>query len=300
MPNNKTIEFQLNQQVLIDFFQLTKLRLSVSVVISSIAGYFLAVDLIDVIILLLLTIGGFSMVGASNVFNQIFEKDFDKLMSRTKNRPLPDDRMQTKTAMLIGVILTLIGIFSLYLINIKTAFFASISTFLYTCIYTPLKQKTPLSVFVGAFPGAIPFMLGWVAATNEFGIEPGILFMLQFFWQFPHFWAIGWLLHDQYKTAGFKMLSSGERDQSTAFQIVFYTFWTILISIIPAFEYTGRLYISDYALILVLIFGAIFLYYAFRLMVLKSDLAARMLLRVSIIYITCIQIIYVSDKILFQ
>ena len=143
MPNNKTIEFQLNQQVLTDFFQLTKLRLSVSVVISSIAGYFLAVDLIDVIILLLLTIGGFSMVGASNVFNQIFEKDFDKLMSRTKNRPLPDDRMQTKTAMLIGVILTLIGIFSLYLINIKTAFFASVSTFLYTCIYTCLLYTSP-------------------------------------------------------------------------------------------------------------------------------------------------------------
>ena len=116
MPNNKTIEFQLNQQVLTDFFQLTKVRLSVSVVVSSIAGYFLAVDLIDVIILLLLTVGGFSMVGASNVFNQIFEKDLDKLMSRTKKRPLPDERMQIKTAMLIGVILTLIGIFSLYLI----------------------------------------------------------------------------------------------------------------------------------------------------------------------------------------
>ena len=240
------------------------------------------------------------MVGASNVFNQIFEKDLDKLMPRTQNRPLPDERMQIKTAMLIGVILTLIGILSLYLINIKTAFFASISTFLYTCLYTPLKQKTPLSVFVGAFPGAIPFMLGWVAATNEFGIEPGLLFMLQFFWQFPHFWAIGWLMHNQYKTAGFKMLPSGERDQSTAFQIVFYTVWTILISIIPAFEYTGRLYITQFAAIIVLIFGAIFLYYAVQLMVLKSDYAARMLLRVSIIYITCVQIIYVLDKILIQ
>ena len=197
MLNNKTIEFSLNQKVLTDFFQLTKFRLSISVIASSIAGYFLAVDQIDFFILLLLTVGGFAMVGASNVFNQIFEKDLDKLMARTKNRPLPDERMQTKTAMLIGVILTLIGIFSLYLINIKTAFFASVSTFLYTCLYTPLKQKTPLSVFVGAFPGAIPFMLGWVAATNEFGIEPGVLFMLQFFWQFPHFWAIGWLMHDQ-------------------------------------------------------------------------------------------------------
>ena len=300
MSNNKIIEFPINQKGLSDFFQLTKLRLSISVVMSSMAGYFLAVDIIDFFTLFLLTVGGFSMVGASNVFNQIFEKDLDKLMPRTQNRPLPDERMQIKTAMLIGVILTLIGILSLYLINIKTAFFASISTFLYTCLYTPLKQKTPLSVFVGAFPGAIPFMLGWVAATNEFGIEPGLLFMLQFFWQFPHFWAIGWLMHNQYKTAGFKMLPSGERDQSTAFQIVFYTVWTILISIIPAFEYTGRLYITQFAAIIVLIFGGIFLYYALQLMVLKSDYSARMLLRVSIIYITSVQIIYVLDKILIQ
>ena len=300
MSNNKIIEFPINHKGLTDFFQLTKLRLSISVVMSSMAGYFLAVDIIDFFTLFLLTVGGFSMVGASNVFNQIFEKDLDKLMPRTQNRPLPDERMQIKTAMLIGVILTLIGILSLYLINIKTAFFASISTFLYTCLYTPLKQKTPLSVFVGAFPGAIPFMLGWVAATNEFGIEPGLLFMLQFFWQFPHFWAIGWLMHNQYKTAGFKMLPSGERDQSTAFQIVFYTVWTILISIIPAFEYTGRLYITQFAAIIVLIFGGIFLYYALQLMVLKSDYSARMLLRVSIIYITSVQIIYVLDKILIQ
>ena len=300
MSNNKIIEFPINQKGLTDFFQLTKLRLSISVVMSSMAGYFLAVDIIDFFTLFLLTVGGFSMVGASNVFNQIFEKDLDKLMPRTQNRPLPDERMQIKTAMLIGVILTLVGILSLYLINIKTAFFASISTFLYTCLYTPLKQKTPLSVFVGAFPGAIPFMLGWVAATNEFGIEPGLLFMLQFFWQFPHFWAIGWLMHNQYKTAGFKMLPSGERDQSTAFQIVFYTVWTILISIIPAFEYTGRLYITQFAAIIVLIFGGIFLYYALQLMVLKSDYSARMLLRVSIIYITSVQIIYVLDKILIQ
>ncbi len=300
MSNNKIIEFPINQKGLTDFFQLTKLRLSISVVMSSMAGYFLAVDIIDFFTLFLLTVGGFSMVGASNVFNQIFEKDLDKLMPRTQNRPLPDERMQIKTAMLIGVILTLVGILSLYLINIKTAFFASISTFLYTCLYTPLKQKTPLSVFVGAFPGAIPFMLGWVAATNEFGIEPGLLFMLQFFWQFPHFWAIGWLMHNQYKTAGFKMLPSGERDQSTAFQIVFYTVWTILISIIPAFEYTGRLYITQFAAIIILIFGGIFLYYALQLMVLKSDYSARMLLRVSIIYITSVQIIYVLDKILIQ
>src|SRR6056300_1870026 len=283
-----------------DFTELTNVRLSVSVVISSIAGYFLAVDVVNYSTLLLLTIGGYAMVGASNVFNQVFEKDLDKLMERTQNRPLPKNRIHPNTALFIGVILTLIGIGSLYIINMKTAFFASISIFLYACLYTPLKQKTPLSVFVGAFPGAIPFMLGWVAATNEFGIEPGVLFMIQFFWQFPHFWAIGWLMHDQYEAAGFKMLPSGARDQNTAFQIVFYTLWTVVISLIPAFQYTGALYLTKTASVLVFLLGAVFLYYAIKLMVAKTDHAARLLIRASIVYITGIQLIYVIDKFLLQ
>ena len=300
MQTNKTIEITSTHQALIDLSQLTKFRLSVSVVVSSIVGYFLAIDKVDYLTLFLLIIGGYSMVGASNAFNQIFEKDLDKLMLRTQNRPLPDERMNLKSALLIGVILTLIGVAALYIINIKTAFFASISIFLYACVYTPLKQKTPLSVFVGAFPGAIPFMLGWVAATNEFGIEPGVLFMFQFFWQFPHFWAIGWLMHEQYEAAGFKMLPSGARDQSTAFQIVFYTLWTVLISLIPAFKYTGVLHLSQNAALFVLILGCMFLYYAVKLMVSKTDKAARILIRASIIYLTGVQIIYVIDKFLIQ
>ena len=115
------------------------------------------------------------------------------------------------------------------ILNFKTALFGALSIFIYTCIYTPLKAVTPLSVFVGAFPGAIPFMLGWVAATGSFGIEPGILFMVQFFWQFPHFWAIGWMMDNDYKKAGFKMLPTGKPDKATAFQIVFYTLWTLII-----------------------------------------------------------------------
>ena len=114
------------------------------------------------------------MVGASNTFNQVFEKDLDKLMLRTQNRPIPKGRINPNSALFIGVILTLIGVGALYVINLKTAFFASLSIFIYACLYTPLKQKTSLSDFVGAFPGAIPFMLAWVAATNEFGIEPGV------------------------------------------------------------------------------------------------------------------------------
>jgi protoheme IX farnesyltransferase len=297
--NNKTLLSNTGLS-LTDFSELTKFRLSVTVVISSIAGYFLAVDTVHYPTLLLLLVGGYAMVGASNVFNQVFEKDLDGLMERTMNRPLPRERIQPNTALFIGVVLTLIGIAALYIINIKTAFFASISIFLYACLYTPLKQRTSLSVFVGAFPGAIPFMLGWVAATNEFGIEPGVLFMVQFFWQFPHFWAIGWVMHDQYENAGFKMLPSGKPDQITAFQIVFYTFWTVLISLIPAFQYTGKLYLTLPAACLVGVLGVFFLHAGIQLMYLKTDKAARFLIRASIIYITGIQLIYVLDKFILQ
>ena len=298
MRQNETFTSANSQLTISDFSQLTKFRLSITVVISSIAGYFLAVETVNYPTLLLLIVGGYAMVGASNTFNQVFEKDLDKLMLRTQNRPLPSERMQPNNAILIGIVLTLIGISSLYMINAKTAFFASLSIFLYACVYTPLKQKTPLSVFVGAFPGAIPFMLGWVAATNEFGIEPGILFMIQFFRQFPHFWAIGWLMHDQYQSAGFKMLPSGARDQSTAFQTVFYTLWTVVISLIPAFQNTGALVLSIPAALMVGLLGMFFLFYSIRLMFLKTDEAARFLIRASIIYITGIQLVYVMDKFL--
>ncbi len=300
MSQNKTTLLSNTGLSLTDFSELTKFRLSITVVISSIAGYFLAVDTVHYPTLLLLVVGGYAMVGASNVFNQVFEKDLDGLMERTMNRPLPRERIQPNTALFIGVVLTLIGIAALYIINIKTAFFASISIFLYACLYTPLKQRTSLSVFVGAFPGAIPFMLGWVAATNEFGMEPGVLFMVQFFWQFPHFWAIGWVMHDQYENAGFKMLPSGKPDQITAFQIVFYTFWTVLISLIPAFQYTGKLYLTLPAACLVGVLGVFFLHAGIQLMYLKTDKAARFLIRASIIYITGIQLIYVLDKFILQ
>ena len=300
MSQNKMILITTKGLSLNDFTELTKFRLSITVVISSLAGYFLAIETIHYPTLVLLIIGGYAMVGASNVFNQVFEKDLDKLMDRTKNRPLPKKRMEPNSALFIGIILTLIGIAALYIINLKTAFFASLSIFIYACLYTPLKQKTSLSVFVGAFPGAIPFMLGWVAATNEFGIEPGVLFMLQFFWQFPHFWAIGWAMHDQYENAGFKMLPSGKPDQLTAFQIVFYSFWTVLISLLPAFQSTGQLFLTIPATALVGLLGIFFLYAGIQLMYLKTDRAARFLIRASIFYITGIQFIYVLDKFLLQ
>jgi protoheme IX farnesyltransferase len=279
-----------------DFLQLTKFRLALSVVFSSVAGYLLAVDQVETKILTGLFIGGFAMVGASNAINQLIEKDLDALMSRTKNRPLPTGRMSALLAAIIATFLTVLGVMVLYAINVKTALFGLLSIFIYTCIYTPLKTISPLAVFVGAFPGAIPFMLGWVAATGEFGVEPGTLFMVQFFWQFPHFWAIGWMLDDDYKKAGFKMLPSGNPDRLTAFQIVFYSLWTIVISLLPATSYTGNLHLSIPGAILILIIGLYLLYYAIKLMQLKTKDAAKKLMFASIGYITILQLIYVIDK----
>jgi len=189
--------------IISDFKEITKMRLALSVVFSSIAGYLLGVETVDLKILILLAFGGYFMVGASNAYNQIIEKDQDALMDRTKHRPIPGGRMSVNTAFAIATVFTILGIIILYIINPQTAMLGAISIFLYTSVYTPLKTKTPLSVFIGAIPGAIPFMLGWVAATDDFGIEPGTLFAIQFFWQFPHFWAIGWFLFDDYKKGGF-------------------------------------------------------------------------------------------------
>jgi len=278
------------------FTEITKIRLSVSVVFSSVAGYLLGCDTIDFMALLLLSIGGYCMVGASNVYNQMLEKDVDALMDRTKGRPLPAGTMSTTTAGVIAVTLTIIGLTVLYMINPQTAMFGGISIFMYVALYTPLKPRTPLSVFVGAFPGAIPFMLGWVAATNEFGMEPGVLFMIQFFWQFPHFWAIGWFLFEDYKKGGFFMLPNGKRNKGTAIQVIFYTVWTILASLIPAFNVTGDLKLSIVAAILIGAIGLWMLYYAIRLYKLQTDKAAKQLMLVSVSYITLLQVIFVVDK----
>jgi len=278
------------------FISLTKARLALSVVFSSIAGYFLAFDAVDFNELILLVIGGYSIVGASNSFNQIIEKDKDVLMDRTKNRPLPAKEITTQNAFWISVFLTLIGLLCLYFINYKTAFFAAISVFLYTCVYTPLKPITPLSVFVGAIPGAIPFMLGWVAATGSFGIEPGTLFMIQFFWQFPHFWALGWMLDDDYKKAGFIMLPTGNRDKSTALQIILYIIWMMIISVFPYTGLTGDLTLSFGSTIAISMLGVIMLVLAINLYNKMDISSARKLFYSSILYLTLIQIIYLIDK----
>ena len=289
------------KSIFIDFKAITKAGLAISVLFSSIAGYLLGFNDTNPFswtVLLKLAIGGYCMVGASNAYNQVIEKDLDALMDRTKNRPVPAGRMSPNAALVIASILTIIGIVLLYTINPKTAMFGAISIFLYTSIYTPLKTVTSLSVFVGAFPGAIPFMLGWVAATGNFGIEAGTLFLIQFFWQFPHFWAIGWFLFEDYEKAGFFMLPTGKKDNGTAIQIILYTIWLIIASLLPVLGYTGQLFITPLAAILVFLLGLWMLYYAVRLYKLRTAIAARTLMLVSVSYITLLQLIYIFDKFL--
>ena len=295
------IQPQIKKSLYKDFVEITKARLSISVVVSTIAGYLLGFNEeqpFQWLVLVLLIVGGYCMVGASNVFNQIIEIELDAKMDRTKNRPLPSGRISKQNAFILGCVLTILGLAILYNVNPKTAMFGAISIFMYVSLYTPLKTLTPLSVFVGAFPGAIPFMLGWVAATGHFGIEAGTLFIIQFFWQFPHFWAIGWFLYDDYKKAGFFMLPTGKKDKKTALQTILYTIWMILASIIPAFGFTGNLILSKTAAVIVFLLGLWMLFYAVQLHKQMDSKAARKLMIVSVSYISLLQIIYVIDKFL--
>jgi protoheme IX farnesyltransferase len=294
-----TTQINADKNLFKDFKAITKHRLAISVVFSSIAGYLIAVGReVDFVVLAMLAVGGYCMVGASNAYNQIIERDLDKLMDRTKNRPIPSSTISVRSAFLIATLLTIVGLVVLYLINPKSSMFGAVSIFMYVSLYTPLKTKTPLAVFIGAFPGAIPFMLGWVAATNKFGIEPGTLFLMQFLWQFPHFWAIGWFLYDDYEKAGFFMLPSGKKDKNTAVQIITYTVWTILASIIPVFGFTGELKLSITAASIVFILGLGMLYYAILLFKRMDAKTARQLMLASVTYITLLQIVYIVDKFL--
>jgi protoheme IX farnesyltransferase len=286
------------KSIITDVKQLVTDGRSLSVVVSSDAGYLLAVETVNYATLTLLAVGGFLMVGASNAFNQIIEIDTDALMQRTKNRPLPTGRMSVNLALTIAILFAVLGLGILYYINAKSALFGAISIFLYTSAYTPLKSVTPLTVFVGAIPGAIPFTLGWVAATNQFGIEAGILFMIQFFWQFPHFWSIGWLQDEEYKKAGFNMLPMNTKDTGAVKQIIFYTVIMIVVSIAPVLKVTGAFYIYPATAIIVALLGCLMLYYAVQLYKTLHNTEARKLMLASVLYITLVQIIYVIDKFL--
>ena len=277
--------------------ELIKFRLTLSVVFSSFISYFLGANSIDYITILLLIFGGIFIVSSSNIFNQIIEKDLDKLMYRTMNRPLPKNEITQNTALFLAISSALIGLIFMYLININVAILAALSIFLYTAVYTPMKLISPLSVFVGAIPGAFPFMIGWVAATNHIGVEAVTLFLMQFFWQFPHFWSIGWAQSTDYKKAGFKMLPTGRKDKSTSAQILFYSIWAVLVSIVPFFGITGELQLSYIGLTAVILLGIILIYKSYILFLDGTNENAKKLMFTSVIYLTCVQLTFLLDKI---
>lgn len=275
---------------------LAKFRLSSSVVFSAGAGYLLATNAFSGSVFAALIIGGFLVVAASNGYNQIIERHRDALMERTKNRPLAAGRMGVLEGLVVCTLYLTLGLSLLYQINPLSAAFGALSVFIYTLVYTPLKAKTPFAVFIGAIPGAIPFMLGWVAATNDFDIEPGTLFAIQFMWQFPHFWAIAWLIYDDYAKAGYYLLPNRKRDKSSANQIVFYTMWLVFVSVIPVFGFSGELTLSYWAAGVILVLGIYILQKALQLKKEMDTKAAKKLMFASIMYLPLVQIIYVVDK----
>ena len=279
-----------------DLGLLLKFRLAFSVVISAVAGYLLGAPTVEWLELLLLTLGGFAVVGSSNAFNQVWETEQDALMSRTQNRPLPSGRMTRTRALVWAFAFGLAGIVALAQLNAKTAGFGALSLLLYVLIYTPLKAKSPWAVLVGAVPGAIPFMLGWVAATGNFGLEPGVLFAYQFVWQFPHFWAIAWLAYDDYAKAGYYLLPNRVKDHLATRMTVFHSLWMILISLMPAFGMAGELTTSVWASVLTGVLGLDVLYHAVKHFRQADDASARALMFSTIRYLPLVQTLWVIDR----
>ncbi|GAB3687846.1 heme o synthase [Spirosoma flavus] len=276
------------------YIELLKLKLTLAVVFSGVFGYCLAANQINWLKIAILTIASIFITGAANIINQIIEKDSDKVMKRTAVRPLPTGRLSVREAAIFAFLLFSIACY-LYVqfFNIRAAALAVLSLLLYGFVYTPLKRKGQIAVFVGALPGAFPPMIGWVAATNHFGWAPGILFAIQFFWQFPHFWAIGWLAFDEYKKAGIQMMPGNGKTTETAFRIMIYTLFLIPVGWLPyLMGVTG----INSALV-AMIGGILFLAQTFHLMRTCTDKAALQMMFGSLLYLPIVQIVYLLDKV---
>ncbi len=277
-----------------DYSQLTKMRLATLVVFSAAMAFMTAPGEVDFVKMGWLVLGGFLVTGSANGFNQVMERELDKLMDRTKSRPLPSIRMGVNEALMVCIIIGLVGVFILwYYTNLASAVLGLLAILLYTLVYTPMKRKSPIAVFIGAVPGAIPPLLGWVAATGNFNTAALLLFAIQFLWQFPHFWAIAWVMDDDYKKAGFNLLPTGKRDKGSAMQTVLYTISLIPVAVMPwVFNISGWL-----SLVLML---AVTFYFLFQAVQLYRDCtieSARKLMYGSFFYLPVVQIAMVIDKI---
>ena len=275
-------------------FELLKFRLASLIAFSGAMGYCLGAKDVSWEKLVLFIIASIGITGSANIINQIIEKDLDRMMKRTASRPLPSGKITVNQAIVWCIIL---GVTSLVIFvtvfNLTTGLISLLSLILYGFVYTPLKRVGPIAVFVGAIPGAFPPMIGWVAATNHFGLEPGILFAIQFFWQFPHFWAIAWVLDEDYKRAGFKLLpANGLKDSDTTLQIMIYTLFLIPIGWLP-YE-LGMTGINS--ALVATVFGVLFLAQTFHLMSKCTDKTAKQLMFGSFLYLPIVQIAFLLDK----
>lgn len=292
-----TEEAHVSKSKVADFFLFIKIRLASSVVFSAAMTYAFFAEQVDWLKMIMLVLGGFLVTGASNGFNQVIEKDLDKLMDRTKDRPVAAGRMSVNEGLLLASICGFLGITILWIfMNPMSGMLGALALVLYAAVYTPLKRVTPFAVFVGAFPGAIPPLLGAVAATEGFGtITFGgiVMFAIQFIWQFPHFWSIAWVLDDDYKKAGFKMLPSDTgRGKNSAFQVLVYTFALFPVVLVPfAFKLSG-----DISAILVTVFTVVFSIQAVKLYKSCEIADARKLMFSSFIYLPLVQLAYLLDK----
>jgi heme o synthase len=278
------------------YWELLKPRLSFLVAFSCAFGYGLATrGSINWEVLIMLTFGGFLLSGASVCINQIIEKDLDKMMTRTMNRPLPTNRVSVNEASIFSAACLLLSLTILWVYtNPLTVILSIVSMLLYSFVYTPLKRVGPVAVFVGAIPGALPPLLGWIAATGTITHEAMIIFGIQFIWQFPHFWAIAWVADEDYKKAGFKLLpSGGGKDLNTAIQIMIYTMFLIPLGLLPAkFGITG----IDSAIV-ASVCGVAFFAMTFSLMKTGSQQSAKRIMFGSFLYLPIVQIAYLLDKV---
>ena len=283
--------------------------MSITVVFSATIGYLLGVDTFEITTFSLLVVGGFFVTGAANGFNQVIEREHDKFMERTAVRPLPLGNLSVTQAFIFSILIGALGIFALNHINPQGSFFGLmsksgafglLSMVLYVLAYTPLKRISPFAITVGAIPGAIPFLLGFVAATDDFGIAAGTLFAIQFFWQYPHFIAIAWVQDGEYKKAGFKMMLGGEKGKYPAAIGMITAVLMTFISVIPYICEIPLLSLSVYGATIVFLLGVWFTSKAVKLYQNCDDVTARTLMLSSFAYLPLMQIIYMLDKFLIQ
>jgi protoheme IX farnesyltransferase len=277
------------------YWELLKARLSFLVAFSCTFGYILGSRTADMGTLVMLFLGGFLLSGASIAINMVIERDLDKLMTRTMNRPLPTGRLSVRQAITFAIVCFMLSVTILFVFtNTLTTGLAILSMVLYSFVYTPLKRVGPIAVFVGAVPGALPPLLGWTAATGTLSVEALIIFGIQFIWQFPHFWAIAWLADDDYRKAGFKLLPmGGKKDMNTAIQIMIYTMFLIPLGLLPAkFGITG----INSALVAT-VCGVLFFAQTFSLLKEGNAGAARRIMFGSFLYLPIVQISFLLDKV---